>query len=233
MDLPSAITDSVEYPLVLKSRKKNVLVYQLPDLATKDPTPPVECDPCPIEDMSNELIIPSTRPLRVQAHHLEPAPGVHIRIVQFDPPIEEEMTGGFPKIEIFLDIDASVPRVNMDVRAKMAGECFVHVHKPSMHPLTDAGAQHGKDSEEQEGKQYDGEKREQAEWSQKSEQSSPECVLVEGHDPPLSSVGNDSGRVVDKAGCQCSPTCHRGEDSCSAAADTYFGVELGPRSLWD
>src|ERR1700737_1311034 len=86
LNLPSALTNSSEYPLhfTKSSRKRLVYVYELPDLtaqlpepATQNPTPQPPDEPEHITTIDQG--IPFTSPLRLQAaHHIEPAPGVHV-----------------------------------------------------------------------------------------------------------------------------------------------------------
>jgi hypothetical protein len=270
LDLPSALEVSSDYPLHLikPTPKKRTFIYQLPDLDLKDSTPhtddsqaidiqPDNSQPpeisaladlpsvIPVDaETSTELVLPSTRPLRLQAHHLEPAPGVHVRVIQFDPPSAHEMLTNLPKIEIFLDIDAEAPRVHMDIKAKGAGECLVHIHKPSAFPGEadgqdvesddvrsdngEVGVQECTDQEDED--QEDGDRGEEDEDEDEQEGAGQVCGSQEEDvacpavdtrpadtDVEISEFSwqkDDSG-VDEKGDCQCLSTCHCSKEDCS------------------
>ena len=133
MDLPSALTSS-DRPLLMASKPPNETkirtpIYELPDLSRAAITPPPSA-----ADQSTQLIVPSAAPpAREVSQHFEPAPGVHVRVVRDEPSVDIERLPqqpvSFPKLEIFLEIDAGAPAVNMDVKATRADECVVHVRK--------------------------------------------------------------------------------------------------------
>jgi len=133
MDLPSALTSS-DHPLLMASKRPNegkicTPIYELPDLSRGAITPPPSA-----ADKSTQLVVASTAPPAPEvSQHFEPAPGVHVRVLRDEASVVEDRMPqqpvSFPKLEIFLEIDAGAPAVNMDVKASRTDECVVHVRK--------------------------------------------------------------------------------------------------------
>jgi hypothetical protein len=213
LDLPSALTTS-SHPLRLNPTPK--YNYELPDLTTRSPSPQGE--------MSSEVILPPTNPLKVHSHVVDAAPGIHVRVIQLEP---DDGTIEDPKIEIILDIEAGAPSVRMDVRAKKVGECFVRVHKQTSQDKTGMGIQTGTSWLGMESEQVVNSGELDSGELEGSSVSWDSDAVVSGC-PCVGKGGTGVGVV---GGCCCQPPCQGCIDHGCRGTCAGYGIEDGPRGL--